>query len=176
MAPTPAVAVVGLRPDGRTRGRGQPRWWPVPRWSSDGKPGPVNARSETADRLPTFRERLRDWRCPVPAGGFCEWRAVGKTKVPWRFTRADGGPTARAGIRDVWAGDGGPRRVTCGPLTAAANDTVRPRHGRMPVVLPAAAWDAWLAPDTPVAPARGHVTPPDGPQPDGRRSGATGLP
>ena len=34
---------------------------------------------------------------------------------------------------------------TCTILTTAANETVAPVHGRMPVILPPDAWDAWLA-------------------------------
>ena len=36
---------------------------------------------------------------------------------------------------------------TCTILTTAANETVAPVHGRMPVILPPDAWDAWLAGD-----------------------------
>ncbi len=42
---------------------------------------------------------------------------------------------------------------TCTILTAAANETVAPVHGRMPVILPPDARDAWLAGgDVPLAP------------------------
>ncbi len=42
---------------------------------------------------------------------------------------------------------------TCTILTTAANETVGPVHGRMPVILPPDAWSAWLAgEDVPLAP------------------------
>jgi putative SOS response-associated peptidase YedK len=41
------------------------------------------------------------------------------------------------------AGRGEPL-FTCALLTTAPNDLVRPIHDRMPVILPADAYDAWL--------------------------------
>ena len=42
---------------------------------------------------------------------------------------------------------------TCTILTTAANDTVAPVHGRMPVILPPGAWNPWLAGEqVPLAP------------------------
>ena len=37
------------------------------------------------------------------------------------------------------------RCETCTILTTAANETVAPVHGRMPVILPPEAYDPWLA-------------------------------
>ena len=42
---------------------------------------------------------------------------------------------------------------TCTILTTAANETVAPVHGRMPVILPPEIYDPWLADkDMPLAP------------------------
>jgi len=35
---------------------------------------------------------------------------------------------------------------TCAIITTRANEVVEPIHGRMPAILPAGAWDAWLDP------------------------------
>ena len=52
---------------------------------------------------------------------------------------------------------------TCTILTTEANETVAPVHPRMPVILPAEAFDPWLSgrsgPPRPL-PRRGHDRPP----------------
>jgi putative SOS response-associated peptidase YedK len=47
----------------------------IPSWSKDASSAArmINARSETASTLPTFREALKSRRCIVPADGFYEW-------------------------------------------------------------------------------------------------------
>jgi putative SOS response-associated peptidase YedK len=46
------------------------------RFGFDGAAGQpvINARSETAATLPTFRRPFAEGRCLVPADGFYEWR------------------------------------------------------------------------------------------------------
>jgi putative SOS response-associated peptidase YedK len=46
---------------------------------------PINAKSETVERLPTLREAYRKWRCILPVDGFFEWKAIkgAKTKQPY---------------------------------------------------------------------------------------------
>ena len=149
IAPTQTVAVVGLRGDRKKRGLALLKWGLVPHFSSDGKPGPTNARGETVDRLPSFRESFRDRRCIIPADGFYEWLTVGKRKVPHRFTLVDNTLMGLAGIWDVWQGDGA-KLLTCCLITTSANETVAPIHDRMPVILPPDLWQSWLDPDTPV--------------------------
>src|SRR5919201_5113121 len=78
VAPSQAVAVIGLRADG-TRGLALLRWGLVPRWANDPKSGPkpINARAETLLEKPTFRGAFRLRRCLLPADGFYEWRKSG---------------------------------------------------------------------------------------------------
>ena len=51
------------------------RWGLIPYWCLDPTGGrkPINAKAETVDRLPTFREAYRKRRCIVPVDGFFEW-------------------------------------------------------------------------------------------------------
>lgn len=149
VSPSQTVAVVGLKPDGRRRGLAVLRWGLVPRWAATPKAGPTNARSETVDRLPTFRDSFRERRCLFPMTGFYEWATVNGRKVPHHFTLAGGGLMGVAGIWDVWQGADGTKLATCCLLTTTANDTVRPVHDRMPVVLPPDVWADWLDPATP---------------------------
>src|SRR3954471_19024979 len=55
------------------------RWGLVPHFAEDAKGGAraINARLETADRRPAFRESFRRRRCVVPARGFYEWTSRG---------------------------------------------------------------------------------------------------
>jgi putative SOS response-associated peptidase YedK len=42
----------------------------------------INARSETADAKPAFRDALRFRRCLIPADVFYEWQKSGSAKQP----------------------------------------------------------------------------------------------
>jgi putative SOS response-associated peptidase YedK len=148
VAPSQVIAVVGLKPDGTRRGIARLRWGLVPHWASspNSGPRPINLRAETVAHK--FGELLRGKRCLIPADGFYEWKAEGKTKRPHRFTLATGEPFAFAGLWDVW-GEGAEKLVTCCLITTAANDLVRPYHDRMPVIVPPEGYAAWLDPGTP---------------------------
>jgi putative SOS response-associated peptidase YedK len=148
IAPSQLVAVVGLKPDGETRGLALLRWGLVPHWANDPNEGPkpINARAETVGFK--FRECFRQKRCLVPADGFFEWLTDSRKKRPHRFTLKTDAPFGFAGLWDVWSSEH-QRLVTCCFLTTAANDLVKPLHDRMPVILPPEHYSEWLDPDTP---------------------------
>src|SRR5262249_6483302 len=142
--PVPVVRTAEEQPDKQQVALLQ--WGLVPAWASDPEIGPrcINARSETVAGKPAFRAAFRQRRCLIPATGFYEWRKQGKARQPFLFPMQDGQPFAFGGLWDRWAkGDG---RETCAILTTAANELVRPFHERMPVILPLAFHDDWLAP------------------------------
>lgn len=145
VAPSALVPVVRVANGGRELI--ELRWGLVPHWNTDPKhAGFVNARAETAADKPAFRETLRLRRCVVVAGGFYEWKAVGrKGKRPYFVRAADGGPLALAAVWDRWDGPAGAVEAVA-VLTVAANDMVRPLHARMPAVLDPAQFAAWLDP------------------------------
>jgi len=125
------------------------RWGLVPPWAGDPAVGNrlINARAETAATKPSFRAPFRHRRCLIPVDGFYEWAALPgqRAKQPWYFTLPDGAPLGLAGLWEQRRPeDGGVR--TCTILTTAADDVVAPVHHRMPVLLPAGAWDTWLDP------------------------------
>lgn len=108
----------------------------------------INARSETGSTRPAFREGLRHRRVLVPADGFLEWVVDPSGKRLPRWLRpVSGSPVAFAGVLGPLRTKMG-ERSGCAILTTAANDEVSAVHDRMPVVLPASAWDRWLAEDT----------------------------
>ncbi len=174
IAPGQDVAVVraadpgsqSARPGPRSGGTGSGRtlamlrWGLIPAWAKDHAIGHklINARSETAAEKPSFRSAFRHRRCLIPADGFYEWRRGGGTRQPWLFGQRDGAPMAFAGLWERWTVPEGAALTgslaerspgdaveTCTILTTAANETVAPVHGRMPVILPPDACDTWLA-------------------------------
>ena len=159
VAPGQDVAVV--RPGtGGGRGLAMLRWGLTPSWAKDPAIAwkLIIARSETAAEKPSFRAAFRHRRCLIPADGFYEWQRRGGIKQPWLFGLHDGAPFAFAGLWETWTVPEGASLTgslaersagnaveTCTILTTAANDTVAPVHGRMPVILPRDSWDTWLA-------------------------------
>ena len=104
----------------------------------------VNARSETAQELPTFRDAVRVRRCLVPVDGFFEWRNDGKVAVPFYFNQAEGAPLALAGLWSSQPGSEGAVELTACLLTTAPNRDMSPIHARMPVIVAEPDWQTWL--------------------------------
>jgi putative SOS response-associated peptidase YedK len=145
-APSQPLAVIGLKSDDSTRNLVFMKWGLVPNWASDPNDGPkpINARSEGITTNPAFRDSIRQRRCIIPANGFYEWQTIGKNKIPHYFTHRDATPFAFAGIWDSWKQDDGTPLFTCSIVTTTSNETVRPLHDRMPVILPREVWQTWL--------------------------------
>jgi len=102
----------------------------------------INARSESVDSRPAFRESFRRRRCLVIADGFYEWKAIGARKQPYRIVLGNREPFAFAAI---WEGAGsGDRHFVI--LTTTADREIRPIHDRMPVILARRDHAAWLDP------------------------------
>jgi putative SOS response-associated peptidase YedK len=151
VAPSQLVAVVGLKPDGKTRGLAMLRWGFVPYWANDPNTGPrpINARAETVASRPPFEHSFREKRCLIPADGFYEWATVNRRKVAHHFRMKSGGPLAFAGVWDVWRGEGHAPVLSCAIITVPANGLVRPYHDRMPAILQPSQYDLWLNNATP---------------------------
>jgi putative SOS response-associated peptidase YedK len=125
------------------------RWGFVPRWAkAPAKGAPLNnARAETVAVKPAFREAYRRRRCLVPMNGFYEWQRSGAEKTPYYIRMQDAGLFAVAGLYEYWPGDGTAAPMTTFTmLTTGPNALMQPIHDRMPVIVPPAAYDAWLDP------------------------------
>jgi putative SOS response-associated peptidase YedK len=147
VAPTQPVPSVAVDKAG-VRQLGMLRWGLVPRWSTDPKKAPTNARAETAAERPFFADSLRLRRCLIPADGFYEWQQLpGRRKRPFALRLWDDKPFAFAGLWDVWKDPAGRPLPTFCILTTTANELVKPVHGRMPVIVPERHLDLWLARD-----------------------------
>jgi putative SOS response-associated peptidase YedK len=149
VAPTDEASVVVERDSRRAIVRY--RWGLVPHWAEDTRSAArrINARSETLEQSPAFRDAFQRRRCLVPADSFYEWRREASVRQPYRIARTDGLPLVLAGL---WAGRRDPatdqvvRTFTI--ITSAANQQIGELHDRMPVVLPDSAWDLWLGRST----------------------------
>lgn len=140
VAPSQKVPVV--------RGNGPDRtclecvWGFAPTWAGAGERGRaiINARAESLDARPSFRDAFRTSRCILPADGFFEWTtAPNGGRQPFYIRPDDGRLLAFAGLCDL----PGSR---CLVITTAANSLMRDIHDRMPAILRPDQWEQWLDP------------------------------
>jgi putative SOS response-associated peptidase YedK len=138
-------------PDRTVRSIRVMRWGLVPHWAKDPRIGSqlINARADSATSKPAFRDAMARRRCLIPADGWYEWQRTGSHKQPFFITPEDGSTLALAGLWSTWRGqDGAAPLVTCVVLTTDAVGPLREVHDRMPLLLPAEKWQAWLDPDS----------------------------
>lgn len=141
VAPTQPVPVVVMG-----RRLVMARWGLVPSWAEDPKVGSrmINARAESLEARPAFRDALGARRCLVLADGFFEWKKEGRLRRPFYLHLASGAPFAFAGLWDEWRGPDGQRVLTCTVVTTDPNALVAPIHDRMPAILLPDAEARWL--------------------------------
>lgn len=166
---TPVLSVVTRHPHDPQGGPDQDRtvrsirvmrWGLVPHWAKDPRIGSrlINARAESAASKPAFRDAVARRRCLLPADGWYEWqRAAGRAgnpiggthKQPFFITPAESSGLAMAGLWSAWwpPDATAPPLVTCAVLTTGAVGPLAEIHDRMPLILPAQAWQDWLDPD-----------------------------
>jgi putative SOS response-associated peptidase YedK len=119
-------------------------WGLVPSWADDPGSGHINARAETVEEKPSFRDAYENRRCLVLADGYYDWADErGRGSQPYRFTRTDEEPFAMAGIRGRRESRGEVRE-TAAVLTTEPNAVVEPIHHRMPVILDRDEEEQWL--------------------------------
>lgn len=87
----------------------------------------INAKSESAMDKKMFCEAVEHRRIVIPAAGFYEWN---KQKEKSTFTREDSPILYMAGIYSKY--EDGDRFVI---LTTSANESMKPVHDRMPLIL-----------------------------------------
>ena len=143
VAPTQPVPVVRMV-EGK-RSFALMRWGFVPGWVKDPKTVSlmINARGESVNDKPAFRNAMRRRRCLVPADGFYDWRP-GAPQRPYFVRAKSGAPLAFAGLWETWTGPNGEEVDTAAILTTRANRLLSAIHERMPVIVPPEAFALWL--------------------------------
>jgi putative SOS response-associated peptidase YedK len=151
VAPTQPVPVVRI--DEGERQFALMRWGLIPSWVKDPKDFAllINARGETLDEKPAFRNAIKRRRCLFPADGFYEWKVEGGRKRAFHARSRSGGPMAFGGLWETWTGPNGEEMDTAAIVTTQANREMGEVHHRAPVIVPLEQFDLWLGRDAEAA-------------------------
>lgn len=153
VAPGETILVVRQQDGGRVLDTSA--WGLTPRWVREPRKPLLNVRAETLRGKPGRDATARRGRCLVPAGGFFEWRHVGRARQPWYFRLKDSPLLGLAALSDAGTpepasaappGDAATVR-RCAIVTTRPNDLVAEVHDRMPVIIPREAYGRWLDPE-----------------------------
>lgn len=146
VAPTDSLPIVRYDARAAERSLDLMRWGLVPYWAKDIKVGfsNINAKAETIEARPAFREAFARRRCLVPLDGFYEWKKLGRDRQPYAVALADRRLMAMAGLWESWRSPDGERLRSFTIITTAPNELLAPLHDRMPVILGPENWPLWL--------------------------------
>jgi putative SOS response-associated peptidase YedK len=103
------------------------RWDLIPNWAKDPKIAykTINARAETLDTAPSYRQAFKKRRCLIPVDGFYEWKVPGG-KIPYSISMKDDSPFVFAGLWEGWKDPAnGEWLHTCTIITGEPNEFVR---------------------------------------------------
>lgn len=142
----PSNQLLSVISTGEARRAGLLTWGFVPKWTKEGaiSHGLINARSETVDVKPTFRDAFESRRCIILADRFYEWKREA-VKRPFVFGLCDQPLMPLAGVYTIYTKSDGTKLSSCAVLTCAPNEIMKPIHNRMPVILTPEAVDPWLS-------------------------------
>jgi putative SOS response-associated peptidase YedK len=143
ITPSQDIPVVRAGDDGRELAMA--RWGLVPGWSKEARPkySTINARVESVAEKPTYRAAFRHKRCLIPADGFYEWQKSGDQKIPYYIRLQDKTVFAFAGLWEHWEGEQ-EAFDSCAIITLPASGIMTTIHTRMPAIIAAHEYDAWL--------------------------------
>ena len=163
VAPTDPVLAV-RRSDEGAREPGNLRWGLVPHFADPDSFDRllINARAETVDEAPAFRDAFARSRCLILADGFYEWRATPTGKRPQWITLPQRGPFAFAGLWARSRRQDGSDLHSCTIVTTEPSAEVAPIHDRMPVILGRQDESTWLDPATSAEELRELLRPREG--------------
>ena len=119
------------------------RWGLVPSWVRDfSKLGMLStARAETVCEKASFRGAMRHKRCLIPATGFF----IGKDWIVRQADERANGVFGLAGLYEDWMGADGSEIESVAVITTSSADTTVSAYGdRVPVIIAAQDYDAWL--------------------------------
>jgi putative SOS response-associated peptidase YedK len=147
IAPSQKILAIRFNPKTGQRSLDTLQWGLIPYWAKDPKVAykTINARAETVDSAPSYRQAFEKRRCLIPADGFYEWRTIGGMKVPFSIGMKNDRPFVFAGLWEGWKDpSSGEWLRTCTIITGDPNDLVSQIHTRMPVILPEEHHAKWL--------------------------------
>jgi putative SOS response-associated peptidase YedK len=144
VAPTQPIPVV-IEQNGARHFRLM-RWGLLPSWVKDPRKFTllINARAETVQEKPAFRNALRRRRCLIPADGYYEWQSFGERKQPYFILPRAGAPMGFAGLAETWMGPNGEELDTVAIITAQATTAMSVLHHRVPVTIAPDRFGEWL--------------------------------
>ena len=119
------------------------QWGLRPSWSKKSTMEPINARIETIETKPMFKDAYEQRRCIVPADGWYEWMTTPRGKVPFYHRPLDDSLLLMAGIYEHWRDEQGTLN-TFSLLTKESTPDVSHVHNRMPVLVEASNANQWL--------------------------------
>ena len=106
----------------------------------------INARTESIDEKPTFRNAFRSRRCLIPADGYYEWATElgAPAKQPFYISNPNLNSLSIAGIWSQWKSPNGELINSAAVITRDSVNELARIHNRMPVMMPREHWDIWL--------------------------------
>jgi putative SOS response-associated peptidase YedK len=123
-------------------------WGFIPSWSKDPvRHRSINARAETVDKKPSFKDAFSKRRCLIVIDGFYEWKRDDKKKIPLYFHLKSGRPFGLAGLYETWISPDQKPINTCTIITTEANQLIQLIHNRMPVIIPKDQERIWMDKD-----------------------------
>jgi hypothetical protein len=87
IAPTQNVLAIRLIPETQQRTLHALKWGLIPYWAKNPKIAfqTINARTETVDTAPSFRQSFMKRRCLIPSDGFYEWKKLPDQRLSTGF-------------------------------------------------------------------------------------------
>lgn len=134
-------------------------WGLTPPWLEVLDHAPHNARAETLESRPMFREALQSRRCVVPVSGFYAWKVQPRGKQPYLVTHTQRSPLLLAGLWCRYHTSLTTFNDSMALITVPANACLATVTDRLPVVIPPHQLDTWLHPASALDTIRQQLTP-----------------
>ena len=109
----------------------------------------INARGESLDTKPMFKNSFNNARCILPASLFCEWKEEGdKKKVKHEIYLKDKDIISLGGVFKFTLNDKGEKELSFVIITTESNNQMKDIHSRMPLIIGDDTLDYWLDSNT----------------------------
>lgn len=112
--------------------------------ASSSMPPIINTRADSLLDKKTFAPLIQSRRCAIFADGFYEWKKIGKSKAPYRFTLTDESLFCFAGLWNTFTKPDGSQSEAFTIITTTPNKWLEGIHNRMPVILMPGQEKLWL--------------------------------